>query len=374
MVQSRGTVLTKLRALRKSDPASTAKELRPVQQRLSPTLSRRTQPPQAQTTVLIRRPGLDKPEPLEPARISDELSSPDVLLWVDIRDPGAAELKMLTEEFDFSPLSLEDALKQRQRPKVDEYPNYYNIVIYAPLEPAPNRELQMTEVDLFIGQNYIVSLHPGHIPAMALAHERWQQAEPGLGDRVGFLSHIVVDAIIDACFPIVDDIDDRLHQLDATMFRGNKGANPEELLMVKRSVFALRMALYPLRDAFNEFPKREHSLFDLETHPYFQDVYDHILRLLDIVDIQQDMVAGATEAHLAFMSNQLNETMKTLTVVGICEAAAAAVFGAWGMNVSGLPLAHIRIAGIDVGFWLVCGVTLVLIGLALMWLKRRGIW
>ncbi|MDT5121683.1 MAG: magnesium transporter [Acidobacteriota bacterium] len=371
MIQSRGTILAKLRALRKSPGASTSKELRPMK-RLAPALTRQT--PGAQTTVLMRRPGVEQPESLPPERISDELPSPDVLLWVDIRDPGAAELKMLTEEFDFSPLSLEDALKQRQRPKVDEYPNYYNIVIYAPLETAGSRELQMTEVDLFIGQNYIVSLHPGHVPALDLARQRWEKAQPDLRDRVGFLSHIVVDAIIDACFPIVDDIDDRLHQLDATMFRGNKGANPEELLVVKRSVFALRMALYPLRDAFNEFPKREHSLFDLETHPYFQAVYDHILRLLDIVDIQQDMVAGATEAHLAFMSNQLNETMKTLTVVGICEAAAAAVFGAWGMNVSGLPLAHVRIAGIDVGFWLVCAFTLVLIGIALLWLKRRGMW
>ncbi len=183
-----------------------------------------------------------------------------------------------------------------------------------------------------------------------------------------------MDTIIDACFPIVDDIDARLHRLDATMFHGNRGANPEELLILKRSVFALRMALYPLREAFNAFPKREHALFDLETHPYFQDVYDHILRLLDIVDIQQDMVAGVTEAHLAFMSNQLNETMKTLTVVGICEAAAAAVFGAWGMNVRGIPFVQTTIGQSPVGFWLVCLLTLGLIGIALLWLKKRGMW
>jgi magnesium transporter len=256
---------------------------------------------------------------------------------------------------------------------VDEFPNYYFIVMYAPLAHTGS-ELQMTEVDLFVGENYIVSLHPGEVPALNLARQRWEKAQPGLSDRVGFLAHIVVDAIIDACFPIVDDIDDRLHHLDEIMFHSNRGANPEELLILKRSVFALRTSLYPLREAFNEFPKREHSLFDLETHPLFQDVYDHVLRLLDIVDIQQEMVASATEAHLAFMSNQLNETMKTLTVVGICEAAAAAVFGAWGMNVTGLPFAHARIGNVDIGFWLVCALTMGLIGIALMWLKRRGMW
>jgi magnesium transporter len=324
-------------------------------------------------TALIRRPGADHTEPLQPEQINDALHDSSALLWVDIRDPGQAQLAMLNREFDFSPLSLEDALKLRQRPKVDEFPNYYFIVMYAPLAHAGS-ELQMTEVDLFVGENYIVSLHPGEVPALDLARQRWERAQPALSDRVGFLAHIVVDAIIDACFPIVDDIDDRLHRLDEIMFHSNRGANPEELLVLKRSVFALRTSLYPLREAFNEFPKREHTLFDLETHPLFQDVYDHVLRLLDIVDIQQDMVASATEAHLAFMSNQLNETMKTLTVVGICEAAAAAVFGAWGMNVTGLPLAHVRIGGVDMGFWLVCALTMCLIGLALIWLKRRGMW
>jgi magnesium transporter len=327
-----------------------------------------------QTTVLIRRPGADnQPEPLSPERISDEIGAPGSLLWVDIRDPGAAELAMLTREFDFSPLSLEDALKLRQRPKVDEYPNYYFVVIYAPLASV-GEELHMTEVDLFVGENYVVSLHPGHVPALDLARQRWERAEPNLSDRVGFLAHIVVDAIIDACFPIVDDIDTRLHHLDQIMFHGNRGADSAELLMLKRSVFALRVSLYPLREAFNAFPKHGHPLFDLETHPYFRDVYDHVLRLLDIIEIQQDMVEGATEAHLAFMSNQLNETMKTLTVVGICEAAAAAVFGAWGMNVTGLPFAHTTVAGIGVGFWLVSALTLGLIGLALLWLKHRGMW
>lgn len=372
MIQSRGTVLEKLRSLKHTSPATKLTHLQPPFKR-HPSSSAQKPLPQAQTTVLIRRPESDRPENLKFEQLSDVLSKPDALLWIDIRDPATTELRMLSEEFDFSPLSLEDALKQRQRPKVDEYPNYYFIVIYAPLETT-SPELQMTEVDLFIGENYVVSLHPGHVPALDLARRRWEQAKPELRDRVGFLAHIVVDAIIDACFPIVDDIDDRLHRLDATMFVGNRGANAEELLMLKRSVFALRTALYPLREAFNAFPKREHALFDLETHPYFQDVYDHILRLLDIVEIQQDMVAGATEAHLAFMSNQLNETMKTLTVVGICEAAAAAVFGAWGMNVSGLPWSHAQIGGVNIGFWVVCAVTMGLIGLALIWLKRRGVW
>ncbi len=360
-----------LRALQQQQPSKSPRRLLP--RRRAP-VEKPPAPQEPQITVLVRRQGEgSRPEPLPFERISDEVGTDGSLLWVDIRDPGAAQLAMLGSEFDFSPLSLEDALKLRQRPKVDEYPNYYFIVIYAPLASS-GQELHMTEVDLFVGKNFVVSLHPGQVPALDLARERWARAEPNLGDRVGFLAHVVVDAIIDACFPIVDDIDRRLHRLDETMFRGERGADAEELLMLKRSVFALRTSLFPLREAFNAFPKHGHPLFDLETHPYFRDVYDHVLRLLDIVEIQQDMVEGATEAHLSFMSNQLNETMKTLTVVGICEAAAAAVFGAWGMNVTGLPFAHTTVAGVGVGFWIVSVLTLGLIGLALLWLKHRGMW
>jgi len=330
-------------------------------------------PESVQSKVLLRRAGDAPPERLPPEQISDVLPQKGALLWVDIRNPGPAELAMLREEFDFTPLSLEDITRQRQRPKVDEYPGYYFLILYAPLR-GRDRELETTEVDLFVGRNYIVSLHRGDVPALDEAERRWERARPGLRDRVGFLAHIVVDAIIDSYFPVVDDIDDRLERLDRTMLRGNASANPGELLALKHSLFELRKAIYPLREAFQEFPRREHSLFDLETHPYFQDVYDHILRLLDIVDIQRDMIAGALDAHLAFLSNSLNETMKILTVVGICEAAAGAVFGAWGMNIKGIPFAHVVVGGVEIGFWVVCGLTLALIALTLAWLKRRGMW
>lgn len=370
MDESRRTILERLLNLKRGSSAEGSTRPR-VFKRRSSVAAPRT--PSAQTTVLIRRPGTDRPEPLPPARISDEIDKSDVLLWVDIRDPGPADLAMLKEEFNFNSLSLEDAGKQRQRPKVDDYSDYYFIVIYAPLIKS-NRAVQMIEVDLFIGQNYVVSVHPGELPALEEAKRRWEKSFPDQRDRVGFLAHIVVDTIVDAFFPVVSDIDSRLHWLDDAMFHGNQVVNPEELLILKRGVFDLRRAIYPLREAFEEFPTPQHALFDLETHPYFQDVYDHIMRLLDAIDIQQEMVASALEAHLAFMSHRLNETMKTLTVVGICEALAAAVFGAWGMNVKGIPFTTMTVGGVEVGFWVACSVGLLLIGVTLVWLKWRGMW
>jgi magnesium transporter len=279
----------------------------------------------------IRRSGSARAEEISRAELRAALDSPGTLVWVDIEDPGPEEIETLQQEFDFSPLSLEEVAKQRMRPKVDEYPNYYFLVMYVPLAPAPPfEELCTTEIDLFVGRNFVVTLHTEPAPALLEARNRWDRSLPSLGSHVGLLAHMVVDAIIDAYFPRVDAIEDRLDAVERTMFRRNSTANPEELLSLKRSLVALRKAVSPLRDAFAHFPHREHGMFAPETQPYYRDVYDHILRLLDIVDIQWDMLQGALDAHLAFISNQLNETMKTLTVLGICVAIAGAVFGAWG--------------------------------------------
>src|SRR5579872_2814644 len=187
--------------------------------------------------VRISRPGLEAPELLPPAEISEVLPLPGVLLWVDIQDPGLADLAMLAEEFGFSDLALEDAAKQRQRPKVDEYPGHYFVVLYAPSTAGRFHELRTTEVDLFIGANYVVTLHPGIVPALEEALRRWQTTDREMFGRAGFLTHIVVDSIVDAFFPVVENIDTRLDALEDALFQGGGSADPQELLALKRSLF-----------------------------------------------------------------------------------------------------------------------------------------
>ncbi len=321
-------------------------------------------------SVRLCEPGVEGCRPLKPARISDVLSQPDILLWVNVRDPGPAELEMLRDEFGFHRLALEDAARQQQRPKVDEYPGYFFVVLYVPLPAEDDAPVRIVEVDLFVGRNYLVTLHRGEIPALEEADQRWEKADAELRDRVGFLVYTVVDALIDDYFPVVDTIEDRLDAVELALFQGNRGAQPTELLAVKRSLFTLRKAVYPMREVFNTFLRRDNALFPEETYPYFQDVYDHVLRLLDTIDIQRDMATGVLDAHLAIISNRLNETVKTLTTVAICVAVAGAVFGAWGMNFKNVPLDYLGLKG----FAVLCGAVVILIGLALLWARKRGLW
>lgn len=320
--------------------------------------------------VWLSRPGRHECEHIDPARISDVLNEPGVILWVNVKDPGPAEVEMLREEFGFHRLALEDVTKQRQRPKVDEYPNYFFVVMYAPLSAEPEDELRTAEIDLFVGKNYVVTIHNGDIPSLADAAARWEKTDPELRDQVGFLLHTISDSVIDAYFPIVDAMEDRLDQLEFSLFSARAQFDAEELLAAKRNLYTLRKAIYPLREVFNVFLRRDQVIFSPETYPYFQDSYDHVLRLLDIIDIERDMATGALEAQLSVVSNRLNVTMQRLTVIAVCVAIMGAVFGAWGMNFDEVPLHRLGMNG----FILVTAATVALCGIALVWARRMGLW
>lgn len=322
--------------------------------------------------IIVRwsRPDKEGCEHIAADRISDVLRQEGTLLWVEVTNPGPAEMATLREEFGFHRLALEDAAKQKQRPKVDEYPGYFFVVMYAPLQSGPTGDLETVELDLFIGKSYVVTIHYGELPTLRHAAERWERTEVELRGDVGFLVHTIADTVIDAYFPVVDALEDRLDALELSLFTSGATFDAEELLASKRSLYTLRKAIYPLREVFNVFLRRDQEIFSAATYPYFQDVYDHVLRLLDIIDIERDMATGALEAQLSIVSNRLNETMKRLTVVAICVAVMGAVFGAWGMNFTAVPLGEMGLAG----FGLVVAGTLALVGVTLAVAKRYRLW
>lgn len=334
-----------------------------------------TRAPHPQSTdghlqIWLSRPGCDRCEHIRPARISDVLEEPQILLWVDVRDPGPREIETLRQEFGFHTLALEDVIKQRQRPKIDEYPGYFFAVLFAPLPDGNSETLKTVELHLFVGKNYVVTAHRGEIPALSEAMHRWERTEPELRDQVGFLVHVISDSVVDAYFPVVEALEERLDRIEVAMFSPQPGYSAEEVLIIKRTLYTLRKAIYPLREVFNVFLRRDHAIFGTETYPYFQDVYDHILRLLDTVEIERDMATGVLEAQLSVVSNRLNETMKRLTVVAICVAVIGTVFGAWGMNFDEVPLHKLGVQG----FWLVSGGAFLLLLAALAIARRFKLW
>jgi magnesium transporter len=317
------------------------------------------------TVACLSGVSLERDVPTE--EIRDYIREASNLVWVDIQDPGPAELAMLLEEFGFHPLALEDVAAGQQRPKVDEYKSYMFVVTYGVLRSEDTQEPQIFEVDLFIGRNYLVSIHRGRVPALENALVRWTRGGAMLGEGVGFLVYTVMDTVIDAYSPIIDAIEDELAKIETEMFVRFRQEDVQRLLELKRTLFKLRRVLYPLREIFNLFLRRDQPFFSANTLVYLHDVYDHILRILDVLDVERDMVTSTLDAHMAVISNQINVTMKTLTVVTVLVALAGSVFGAWGMNFEAIPLATT-----PWGFWGVVSCTLALITMALTISRWRG--
>lgn len=288
------------------------------------------------------------------------------LVWMDVQDPGPAELSMLLEEFGFHPLALEEVAKGQQRPKIDEYKGYLFIVTYAVLTEDQTQAVQTVEIDLFVGRNYVVTVHHGRAPALEEAYSRWTRGGAMLCEGVGFLVYTVMDAIIDGYFPIIDAIEGEVEETELEMFARLRPEGVQSLLRLKRTLVTLRRVLYPLRETFAVLLRREQPIFSPNTLVYFHDVHDHVLRCLDILEIEREMVTGALEAYLTVLSNRLNMTMKTLAVITVVVAIAGLTFGAWGMNFEHVPWQHE-----PWGFAAVLFGTVALIGgvLALAWKK-----
>jgi magnesium transporter len=293
--------------------------------------------PRVKAVACLGGVSLERGLPL--AEIHDYIEQADNVVWVDVHDPGQAELAVLTDEFGLHPLTLDDAAHGQRRPKVDEFKGYLLLVTHAADCGNDAARWRTVEVDLFIGRNFVVSVHRGRIPALEEALTRWTRGGPMLREGVGFLVYAVLDAIIDSFAPVITGIEDAIDETEIAVLARTDEADVRNLLRLKRELSALRRVLYPLRSVFQVLLRRDHPVFPGNTDVYLRDVYDHVLHILDVLDSERDRAAGALDASLAVSSNRLNKTMKTLAVITAAVAVVGSVFGAYGMNFEAIPLA-----------------------------------
>lgn len=304
------------------------------------------------------------------AEIHEYIQETDNVVWVDVQDPGPAEASILEEEFGFHPLALEGATQSGQpRPKLDEYKGYLLLVTYAAIPGGPTRELWTAGVSLFVGRNYVVSIHRGHVPALEQAAMRWTAGGPRLRDGVGFLVYTVLDALMDSYLPLIEEIENEIGEIEIAMLGISDDQSVWRLLRLKRTLVELRRVLYPLREIFQVLLRRDHQFFLSNSEVYLREVSNRVLRMLDVLETEREMAAGALEASLTVSSNRLNRTMRTLAVITVSVAVVASVFGAYGMNFEVLPLAHS-----PWGFWVISLGTIASVVAAILLGRARGWW
>jgi magnesium transporter len=251
------------------------------------------------------------------AQVSEVLKQKDHLLWLDVVDPTPEDIGLLAEEFSLHPLAVEDIGKRHQRPKIDFYDGAVFIVFYG-MESTAELPLSLLEIDLFVGTNYVITIHDGKLPFLDDTRDRWCRNVEEIGDRgAGLLVYSILDSIVDGYFPCVDELSDKIEDLEESIFQRFDTKTQQTIFRLKKELLSIRRVIAPERDVLNVLVRRESPVFDEATIVYFQDIYDHILRVTDAVDTYRDLMSSALDSYLSVTSNRLNQVMKTLTASSI---------------------------------------------------------
>jgi magnesium transporter len=289
----------------------------------------------------------------DPALLRRALAGPRNVVWLDIAAPADEDAALLRDVFKFHPLAIEDAVRAHERPKVDAYgptdggsrdggrdrahDTYYFLVFYAACYHAEADSIEIHAVNLFIGPNYLVTAHAEEVTEIAEVMALWRAPGSPLSDQIGALVHALLDALVDNYFPLMDQIAERVEDLEDAIFAHFSNESIQTIFGLKKDLLNLRRVVAPERDVLNVLLRRQLPIFKPDEIVYLQDVYDHIVRVTDNVDTYRDLLSSALDSYLSLQSNNLNQVMKLLTMTSIVLMTNALIAGTYGMNFRFMP-------------------------------------
>ena len=288
--------------------------------------------------------------------------------WLDMHEPEADDLEILRAEFGFHPLALEDSWRFGQRPKVDQYDGYVFMVVFGASDEADRDGV--VEVHCFYSEHFLVTIHRDEAPSLAVLRERYAKRDAPVDDPARLL-YAVVDGLVDGFFPLLTDFDDRIDVLEDAIFRDAGDAELQEIFSMKRRLVGMRKVVAPQRDLFAALVVGVQPLPGMtdEDQRYFRDVYDHLIRISDMIDTYRDLLTGAMDVYLSTVSNRLNGVMKQLAIIATVFMPLTFLTGFFGQNL-GWMVAH---SG-GLGHFLVFGIGLELMTLTIVlaYFRRKG--
>jgi magnesium transporter len=321
----------------------------------------------AMIKVLAHR-GSDAPDFVDPARLAQLLEEHDALIWVDLEGPGQPELKILSDVFHFHPLTIEDCGNELfDPPKVDDYVEYLFIVAQAIDFSASDDTLTTTELDLYLGKNYVVTVHHKPLPVLGEVVEQCRRQLPLLNKGSDWLVHAILDKLVDQLLPVVEAIDEEIASLEDRALLAADRDVLERMGELKRSTLRLRWLVAPQRDMVNRLGRGDFPhLIREETYMYFRDIHDHLVRLDVTIENLRDLGESVMAIYLATQGNRLNEVMKALGIVGVIFLPLTLISGVFGTNFNDTYQDSSWL-----GFGLMCGSFLLIMGIMLTIFKKR---
>jgi magnesium transporter len=313
------------------------------------------------------RNGVLEAEDFPIAEVSDHLGDTAVTMWVDMFSPAEDDLAQLGEELGLHQLAVEDAVAEHQRPKLDRYDGHSFLTAYAVrIDPATGA-LEEAELAAFLTDRVVVTVRKDEGFDIDAVVDRWDGSAELAKSGVGFLLHGLVDLVVDGHLDVAQTLDDQIDELEDLVFADNvdHAGLQRRTVALRRSVVALRRVALPMREVVNSVMRRDLHLVDDAMLPYFQDVYDHVLRAIEWTESMRDLIATVRDTQLNIQSNRLNSIMKKVTGWAAVVAVPTAITGYFGQNIPFPGSQHLF------GFWMSTVAIVALSGGLYVLFKRR---
>ena len=292
------------------------------------------------------------------------------ITWVNVERPTKDEMEWLAQNYSFHPLHLDDCLSKIQRPKIDDHEDYLFIVLHFPVY---NRIAQVTvasEVDIFVGPDYFVTVHAGELKPVrrmfqeCMSNPARRQALMGRG--TGYLLYQLADRLVDYCFPILNKIDDNIEAVEDTIFEEDVRQTVRDISVIRRDVINFRRIIKPQIAVIASLEHKQKAFLQEDLEAYFGDLADHVAKIWDILEDYKEVIEGLADTNDSLTSSRINEVMKILTTISVIMLPLTLVSGIYGMNID-LPFQDHPFS-----FGVVAGIMILIAVGMLTYFRRRG--
>jgi len=310
-------------------------------------------------TTRLYRNGALVAEGFDVADISDHIQNDGCTVWADFVSPTEADLASIEEELGLHELAIEDAVHEHQRPKLDRYDTHLFLASYSVSFDAHSGEVTKSEIKAFITPRALITVHDESFDMAAIVR-RWDDDSDLAKHGVAFLLWGLLDSVVDGHFEAVQQLDTEIEELEDALFdeRQRDHNVQRRSFELRKSLVTLRRAVLPMREVVNTVLRRDLDLMDATMQPYYQDVYDHVLRATEWTESLRDLVTTILETNISIQGNRMNLIMKKVTSWAAIIAVPTAITGFFGQNLAFLGFGTVWGVWISLGLIAVASVTL----------------